>query len=600
MTTGRTGGPSRYRPGRKRRVNTALFTVLAAAIAATLLVALGAKALTVHATCNGQDATVRVVVSSEIEPVISHAGAYFNRQHRQVDGHCAQVTVTSAAASSVAAQLAQVPSGKARAPADAWIPDSPDWVGVARATAGAARLVQLTGITVAESPLIIAMPRPAAARTPAFGSSVGWNFLMPAAAGGPAASSSLDVQFPDPTRSAVGLDGLAQIKRMVGFGRAARGALAGFALNVQVVPPASGDGSLPSLDSFAQPTAAQTAAAKKAQPGLAKADAPVTITAEQAVVQFDRAHPTQPLAVRYPADGTYQLSFPYVITTTNRLTQAAARAFGSVLTSAYAVAYVRYEGFRTGNGAAGAWPRWYGLSSAEPRLLPQPGPGRTLSALHAWHVLGLGSRFLAVNDISSSMNVQVTPGGPTLEQVLGSTSAAGMTRFPDSTQMGLWVFADRLQGDLPYKQLIPMGPLPAQVGVVTRRQAIQQLAKSGRALPHAPAALYGTLLAAYKQMVDTYQPQYVNDIIVLTAGLENAPGDISANTLIRDLKAAAEPHKPVEILMIVLGHPGTFPQLQRIVKVTNGKVWPVTSAAEVPQIFYRAFGRRICQPHCPR
>ncbi len=166
--------------------------------------------------------------------------------------------------------------------------------------------------------------------------------------------------------------------------------------------------------------------------------------------------------------------------------------------------------------------------------------------------------------------------------------------------MGLWVFADRLQADLPYKQLIPVGPLPAQVGVITRRQAIQQLAKSGRALPHVPAALYGTLLAAYKQMVATYRPQYVNDIIVLTAGVENAPGDISANTLIRDLKAAAEPHKPVEILMIVLGHPGTFPQLQRIVKVTNGKVWPITSAAEVPQIFYRAFGRRICQPHCPR
>ena len=58
--------------------------------------------------------------------------------------------------------------------------------------------------------------------------------------------------------------------------------------------------------------------------------------------------------------------------------------------------------------------------------------------------------------------------------------------------------------------------------------------------------------------------------------------------------------RPVEILNTVLGRPGTDSQLQRIVRVTNGKVWPVTSAAEIPQIFYRAFGRRICQPHCPR
>ena len=573
--------------------------MLAAVIAASLLVALGAKALSVRATCNGQPATVRIAVSGEIEPVITHMGMYFNRQHHQVDGHCAEVTVSPVPAATVAAQLANGPSGTVKAPGDAWIPDSPDWVEVARATPAGAKLVQPTGITVAESPLVIAMPRPAAARTPAFGSSVGWDFLMPAAAGGPTASA-LDVQFPDPTQCAAGLAGLIQLKRMVGYGRAARGALATFALNVQVVPPAPAGGSLPSLDTFALPSAAAAAAAKKAPPGAAAAAAPVTITSEQAVVQFDRAHPTQPLAVRYPAEGTYQLSFPYVITTTNRLTVAAAKAFGRVLTSAYATAYVHYEGFRTAAGTAGTWPGWYGLTSAEPHLLAQPGPARTLSALHAWHVLGLGSRFLAVNDVSSSMNVPVSPGGPTLEQVLGSTSAAGMTRFPDSTQMGLWVFASHLQGGLPYKQLVPMGPLPGQVGVVTRRQAIQQLAASGRALPHVPAALYGTLLAAYKQMVATYQPQYVNDIIVLTAGMENAPGDISANTLIRGLKATAQPNRPVEILMIVLGHPGTFNQLQRIVHVTNGKVWPISSAAEVPQIFYRAFGRRICQPHCPR
>jgi Bacterial extracellular solute-binding protein len=597
VTAGRTGGPGRYRPGRKRRLNTAVFTVLAAVVAATVLVVLGARAAGVHATCSGQPAEVHIAVSSEIEPVIARVGQYFNRQHRQVDGHCAAVTVSSAPAATVAAELAKVPSGQAKSPAGAWIPDSQDWVEIARATPAAAKLVQPTGLTVAESPLVIAMPRPAAARTPAFGTMVGWNFLLPSIAGGPAASLGLDVQFPDPTQSPAGLDGLIQLRRMLGYGRAARGALAAFALNVQVVPPAPG-GSLPSLDAFALPAGAKPTAAKLA--GAGKAATPVTVTSEQAVAQFDRAHPTQPLAVRYPAQGTYQLSFPYVITTSNRLAVAAARAFGSELQSPYATAYVRYEGFRSAAGTAPAWPGWSGLASADPHLLPQPGPSRALKALHAWHVLGLGSRFLALNDISAAMNVRVAPGGPTLEQVLGSTSAAGMTRFPNSTQMGLWVFADHLSGNLPYKQIVPMGPLAGQVGVFTRRQAIQQLAATGKALPHAPAALYGTLLAAYRQMVATYQPQYLNDIIVLTAGLESAKGDISAATLIRDLKAAAQPGRPVEILMLVLGRPGTYNQLQKIVKVTNGKVWAVTTAAEVPQIFYRAFGRRECMPHCPR
>ena len=87
--------------------------------------------------------------------------------------------------------------------------------------------------------------------------------------------------------------------------------------------------------------------------------------------------------------------------------------------------------------------------------------------------------------------------------------------------MGLWVFASHLSGTLPYRQLVSIGPLPGPVGMVTRRQEIQHYAAIGRAVPRAPAALYGTLLAAYKQMVAGYQPQYVNDIIVLTAGLEN-------------------------------------------------------------------------------
>ena len=78
------------------RANRASVTVLAAVIAASLLVTLGAKALMVRATCNGQPATVHLVVSGEIEPVITHLSTYFNRQHHQADGHCAEVTVSTA------------------------------------------------------------------------------------------------------------------------------------------------------------------------------------------------------------------------------------------------------------------------------------------------------------------------------------------------------------------------------------------------------------------------------------------------------------------------------------------------------------------------
>ena len=585
MATGRTGAGGRYRPGRKRRFGTALFAVLAAAIAATVLVALGARTISARATCTGQTTTAQVAVSGDIEPVIQRLATYFNSQHRQVDGRCAAVAVHTVPAATVAAELA---TGKPQTTMNAWIPDSSLWVDVARATPAATRLVQPSGIVVAESPLVIAMPRPAAARMPVFGSTVGWQILAPASAGGPSKALGLNVQYPDPTQSAVGLAGLIELKRLFGYGRAARSEMATFALNVQVVHPGTVASSLPSLDTFARPSGGSDTA-------------PVTLTSEQAVAAFDRTHPGQPLAVRYPAQGTFQLSYPYVLTTTGGVALAAAKAFGSVLRSSYASALARYAGFRTGTGTASAWPASYGLANAEPPLLKAPGPAQAGKELRAWHVLGLGSRFLAINDVSAAMATPVTPDGPTLEQVLGRASAAGMKRFPDSTQMGLWVFASHLSGPLPYKQLVPIGPLPGQFGVITRRQAIQRLAATGRTAPHAPpAALYGTLLAAYKQMVATYQPQYVNDIIVLTAGVENDPSDISAATLLRKLRAMVNPGRPVEILMVVFGVPKDLADLEQIAKVTNGKVWPVTSAAQIPRIFYRAFGRRICQPHCPR
>ena len=587
MTTGRTGASGRYRPGRKRRFGTALFALLAAAIAATVLVALGARTISARATCAGQTTTAQVAVSSEIEPVVQRVATYFNSQHRQIDGRCAAVAVHAASAATVAADLAQGARGTLRPPADAWIPDSQLWLDMARGTPAAAKLVQPTGIVLAESPLVIAMPRPVAARTPIYGNSVGWQILAPPSAGGPARSLGLNVQYPDPTQSAVGLAGLVELKRLFGYGRAGRGEMATFALNVQVVQPGTGTGSLPSLDAFARPSGASDTA-------------PVTLTSEQAVASFDRAHPGQPLAVRYPAQGTFELSYPYVLTSASGVTLSVAKAFGSALRSSYASAYARYEGFRTASGAAGPWPASYGLSSAAPHLLAPPGPTQAGKELHAWHVLALGSRFLAINDVSAAMATPVAPGGPTLEQVLGRTSAAGMKRFPDSTQMGLWVFASHLTGALPYRQLVPMGPLPGQYGLVTRRQAIQHFAGIAKTVPRAPAALYGTLLAAYKQMVAGYQPQYVNDIIVLTAGVENDPSDISAATLVRELHAMYKPTRPIQILMIVFGVPKDLGDLQQVAKATNGKVWPVTSAAQIPAIFYRAFGRRICQPHCPR
>lgn len=350
-------------------------TLLAAAVAVTVLVGLGAHAVMSRDECSQHPVVAHIAASGDIAPVVERAGQYYNRQHRRVGGHCVQVAVQVASPSTVAAGLSRPAAGTP----DAWVPDSSLWIDLARGTPAGAKLVHTTPVSVARSPLVIVMPRGAAARMPAYGSSVSWRFLMPESIGGPSAKLGLNVQFPDPARNGAGLAILAGLRKMFGHGKRGRTALAAFVLNLQVVPPSSG-GALPSLASLAQPLAGQASAT------------PVTATSEQAAIGFDQVHPTQPLALRYPREGTFELTYPYAVTSQDTVRTAIARQFGAVLKTPYVSGYARYFGFRSADGTLGAWPAQFGLSAAGPKLRPPSGPGLAGSVLRAWRKVNLGVR----------------------------------------------------------------------------------------------------------------------------------------------------------------------------------------------------------------
>lgn len=579
MNAERSKRARRYRPERKRRAHTIALTVTAALIAVAFLIVLGARALIARSNCTSHPMAVTVAAAPEIRPVVQHLGNYFNKLHRQADGQCVRVDVISEPPAVVAAQLAAGRASHARLPG-AWIPDAGLWAGFARGPD--ATRIRPTGITLARTVLVIAMPRSAAALTPAFGTSVSWRFLLPASAGGPASALGLHVEFPDPLSSATGLVALTELQRLPGTGQAGQAGLAAFALHVQTEP-ASDPAPLAALSDWAP------------EPGAGAVSAPVTVATEQAVVQFDRAHPGQPLAVRYPAEGSGQLSYPYLVTATSPAAAAAAAQFGDVLRSAYAASYVRYEGFRTSAGQAGNWPHWYGLASAGPRLLPPLTATETGSAWQAWQRLTLGSRDLALIDISSAMAAPASPGGPALAQLLGPAAGTGLGLFPDSTQMGLWTFPSRVADGLSYAELVPVGPLADWLGQRTRRQQIERLAAAGQPMT-APAPLYGSILTAYRHMLATYQPRYTNAVLVLTAGVDHDAGDISATTLVHDLQSLYDPRRPVKIVVIMLGSAGDLRALRQIAAATNGQATAITSYSQLGPAIYRTAARALCHP----
>jgi hypothetical protein len=573
------------RRGRERQVRVRLLVAIAVGISSAVMAGLSAQAIVARNSCNQRPLLLNVAVSLDITPAMQQVGRLFNEQDHQAAGRCVEVQVTQSPPAEVASQVDGQSSSAGLPGIDAWIPDSSLWVNVARAYPLGAQAVQPTGLHVARSPLMIVMPQAAAAQVPAFNNSVGWNYLLPEAIGGPSSGMGLRLSLPDPTQSAVGLAALVEISRLLGGGPTARTEFTKFVFGAQ--PSAQFDDT-PSLTAFTT----------LANPPV---DAhPVTVTTEQAVVAYDAAHPDQPLAARYPtgpsaALGTPELDYPFVVTSTDPAQQAAAKEFEATLAQSYTASLVRYDGFRSGDGVPGTLPAGDGLAQQPLQLATPAGAGETQTDLQAWRRLQVGSRDLVLIDVSSAMAAPSGLPNLTLEQMLTQVANLGLALFPDSTEIGDWEFANNLTGDLPYKVLIPVGPLPAEVGLISRRQQLQQINESVSPIPNAPAEINRSILAGYKEMLATYKPNFSNVLIVMTAGVDKARGDLPANVLINKLRALYNPDRRVELIITKVGTAGNYPILQKIAAAGGGVAYQISDPTQVVQEFFNAVARRICQ-----
>jgi Ca-activated chloride channel homolog len=551
------------------------------------MVTMSAQAIVAHGSCAKHPLLVSVAVTDDLAPAIRPVAQIFNRQQHMALGHCVRVRVTAAQPAVVAAQIDGQGSRKGAAPVDAWIPDSSLWVDVARTFPLGAQAIQSPGVSVARSPLVIVMPPQVARRTRVFDAPVGWNVLLPASDGGPPTSEGLRVDLPDPADSAAGLATLVELNRLLGQGAAARTSFTRFALRSEATSQFDSPASLASFVATASPPINSR---------------PVTVTTEQAVIAYDRANPGDPLAAQYPSGPTAGLSspvldYPYVLTTSSPAQLRAAREFGQALQQPYAQAEVRYDGFRSADGDADATPAAFGLRSQVLRQAATATASEAQTTLEAWGKLGLGSRDLVLIDVSAVMAMPDGNGSQTLEQALTQTAALGLALFPGSTQMGEWQIASHLHADLPYQQLVSVGPLSAHVGLPTRASELQQIDQTLHPV-HSALALNDAILAAYKQMLASYRPSYSNAVIVLTSGVDNAAGDMSASALVARLRALFDPSRKVEIVALMMGRAGNFAALRQIAGATGGGAYDITSPAQIGKVFFEAFANRPCDPSC--
>ena len=574
---------------RRRRVSTKALVILAVVACFMLLIGRGTAQIIGRYSCSSNQIVLNVAVSPDIAPAITKIADYFNSRQLKADGQCVSVSVNTEAPALAAGQIdGQQP--RPHPAIDAWIPDSSLWVDQARGYALGAQTVQPAGYSIALSPLLLVMPKKAAARTAQFGTT-GWQLLLPRSAGGPHVPAKLSVNLPDPTQSAAGLASLIEIGRYLGPGTAGRVRFTRFLYSSQVTT------------YFDDPVSLRNFAGLGAPP--LNGD-PVTVTTEQAVLAYDRQYPGQPLAATYPSGGKAQLGspeldYPYVLTTTNAARTAAAELFGRVLTKPYAQGVIRYDGFRTGKNVPDVFPRSSGLGKELLQVATPPSASEAPTALAVWNKLALSSRDLTIVDVSSAMAAPASPSdptGPTFELELTQTATLGLALFPDTANIGLWKFADNLDHGLPYKQLVTVGPLPQNLGVISRRTQLERI--NGTLPPDGGphVALYGTILDAYKYMQKTYKPKFFNTVIVLASGIDNAPGDITADELLKKLTRLSNSPRKVAVIIISFSPSADFPMLKKIALATGGQAYRITDPTRVAQVFYQALAHRLCGHGC--
>ena len=552
------------------------------------MIAMTANAVIHKTSCSDSPDVVNVAVSYDIAPAIQTVARSFNNQNMTVGGHCVEVQVTGGQSAVEASQIDGQAALGGMAPIDAWIPDSTLWVDVARTYPIGAQDVQPTGKSVARSPLMLVTTAAVEAKTHVFQVPPSWSVLLPPSYGGPPTSLGVAVDLPNPTDSSSGLATLIELSRVLGDSQAARTAITKFVFNAEST---QNFDSAAALQQFAQTT----------EPPIER-DA-VTIASEQAVVAYDKANPKAPLEARYPggasaALGSPELDYPYVLTTANSARLQGATAFGNYLQTNYAKSTVRYDGFRSPNGVPDVMPASAGLSSQALQLASAANPSEAASNLQAWEKLGLGSRDLALVDVSQAMSQPAAPGSPfTLEQELSATDSRGLGLFPDSTSMGLWEMGQSSSGSPAYKQLVSIGPLPADYGVITRRTQLQQLTDTLK-VGNGVLALHDAILAAYQQMTDSYTPYYSNAVLVLTSGVDSARGDMSLSSLLSKLRSLYNPGKKVAIVVLMVGSQGNFRARQQIASATDGAAYQIIDPAEIAKIFIEAISQRLCTQGC--
>jgi hypothetical protein len=529
----------------------------------------------------GQRVQVSIAAAPEIAPAVRETAAKAAGTELRLADRCVSVEVSASAPADVAAAVAGhhhsslgglgQASGKITVP-DVWIPDSSMWL--QRLRSGGSDWVPNDAPSVARSPVVLAMPEPAASALGWPNKKFTWTDLFPRLT----SDFRLRTGIVEPSRDAAGLSGLLAL---AAAGEVTAGATGRQTTVGTMRALAIGRSTL--RDELIARFPSSTDAVSVAK-GLSAA--PLT---EQAVIAYNARQPSVPLAALYVEPAPVPLDYPFAVmpgTSVDKATAAGA-ILGLLAGDAYRnrLATAGLRGDDGGIGAGFAAPK--GAPALTAPVTAAPDPARVDTVLATWSAITSPGRMLAVVDVSGSM-LQAVPsaGGASREQVTVEAARRGLSLFDDTWAAGLWIFSSQLDGATDYRELVPVAPLADQ-----RQRLLNSLADI-RPKPDGNTGLYDTTLAAYRAVQAGWDPSRVNSVVIMTDGKNDDQTGLSLDQLVDELRKTMDPARPIEIIAIGIGNDISEAELKRITDTTGGGTFTAPDPAKIGDIFLKAIALR--------
>jgi Ca-activated chloride channel family protein len=323
-------------------------------------------------------------------------------------------------------------------------------------------------------------------------------------------------------------------------------------------------------------------------------DAGVFPATERQVAAYDNSKPKVPLVAINPDEGTVVADYPYLVLKADWVDstrQQVASQFLTYLQSDSSQKVYGQAGFRD----AGQSTRYAlgldtdlglgGQSASATRELPN------IQAINEtvgfWTALSREANLLAVIDTSGSMAEPASDGsGGTRLQVVQQACLQADALFSPKSDVGSWKFSTKLNGDKDYKEMVPIGPVGGTLPDGTSRRKALDAAVYNDMTPQGNTGLYDTMLAAYKFMQARWEGgNKLNLLVIMTDGQNQDPGGITQAALIQQLKAIANPDKPVQVLIIGYGPDTDINELTAITKAVGGNAYTAKTGADIQKVF---------------